>query len=91
MRKRWIASFALSLGLLANSVQAGDDPWRMPPKPPAANVPAVTIGRPIAVDNTTPPTLPPLVDNQVRPTGFTSCARSQHSSTSPGRDAVAVW
>ena len=69
MTKRWIASIALSLGLLAPTAQAGDGPWRMPAKP-AANVPAATLGTPIAVESAIPPALPPLVDTQFKATGF---------------------
>jgi hypothetical protein len=66
MSKRWIASLALSLGLLANTARAADDPWRVPAKPTPASAPAVTIGRPVAVEDAPPP----QVDTQVKPTGF---------------------
>src|SRR4029078_13125477 len=38
MRKKWIASLALSLGLVATAARA-DDPWRNPP-PGGAGAPA---------------------------------------------------
>ena len=71
MRKRWIASFALSLGFLTATARAGDDPWHQPAlKPTAQAAPAATLGRPVAIDDATPSPLPPLVDNQVRRTAY---------------------
>jgi Putative beta barrel porin-7 (BBP7) len=50
MKKWWIASLGLSLGILASGVR-GDDGWNSPPPtrtPPASPAPAVTLGKPIA-------------------------------------------
>jgi Putative beta barrel porin-7 (BBP7) len=69
MRKRWIASFALSLGFLATTARAADDPWRLPPPKPTAP-PAAQLGRPIALDAVPPAPLPPVVDTHVRPTSY---------------------
>jgi hypothetical protein len=66
MTTRWIASVAVSLGLVATAARAGDDPWRAPTAPPSA--PAARIGRPVAADDA--PALPPVQDGQVRRTGF---------------------
>src|SRR4051794_5771284 len=68
MKKRWIASFALSLGFWATTARAGDDAWRVPVSKPAN--PAAQIGRPIVLDSATPAPMPSLGDTQIRPTGY---------------------
>lgn len=93
MRRHWLSSLGLSLGLLASSVRGEEIQWR-PAGPRPAGVPAytapvagpaaslgrpiATLGRPVAANASPAPESAPAVDEAV-----TQAAYSSESATQP--------